>query len=68
MWTDGRLLQDAGGRLWKNLGEKLFFQGSWYYCAFHNQVCIQKKKLSGIKLGKRGPQNHFLTAAAKAAP
>jgi len=28
---------------------------------------LQKRKLVGVKLGERGPQNHFLTAVAKAA-
>jgi hypothetical protein len=36
------------------------------YYASHKTTWLQNGKLSGFKLGKRSPLNHFLTAVAKA--
>lgn len=45
---------------------KFYIRQSFCYHAFHKLFWPNKSKLTGVKLGKRGLQNHFLTATAKA--
>jgi hypothetical protein len=47
--------------------EKLLFQRNFCYHAVYKTIDSQERKLTCIKLWKRGLQNHFLTAVAMAA-